>query len=95
MRCLLQLRWSASCWLLLLGRGYSEMGTDWCTMGVRTLLEAPTNQVDRIRSTEEPFNPEAPPNGVHEQTSAEEARSLFLNTYLFVGEILHLGRPGV
>jgi hypothetical protein len=33
-------------------------------------------------------------SGVHDDTSAEEARSLFLNTYLFLGEILHLGNPG-
>lgn len=30
-------------------------------------------------------------SGVHNDISAEEARSLFLNTYLFLGEILHLG----
>jgi hypothetical protein len=30
-------------------------------------------------------------SGVHDDISAEEARSLFLNTYLFLGEILHLG----
>jgi len=29
--------------------------------------------------------------GVHNDVSADEARSLFLNTYLFLGEILHLG----
>jgi hypothetical protein len=34
-------------------------------------------------------------SGVHDDTSAEEARSLFLNTYLFLGEILHLGNAGV
>jgi AbiTii len=28
--------------------------------------------------------------GVHKDVTAEEARSLFLNTYLFLGEILHL-----
>jgi AbiTii len=28
--------------------------------------------------------------GVHKDVTAEEARSLFLNTYLFVGEVLHL-----
>jgi AbiTii len=31
-------------------------------------------------------------SGVHNDVSADEARSLFLNTYLFLGEILHL-RP--
>ncbi|WP_233863526.1 AbiTii domain-containing protein [Paraburkholderia adhaesiva] len=31
-------------------------------------------------------------SGVHKDVSAEEARSLFLNTYLFLGEILHLGK---
>jgi hypothetical protein len=30
--------------------------------------------------------------GVHNDVSADEARSLFLNTYLFLGEILHLSR---
>lgn len=30
--------------------------------------------------------------GVHSDVSAEEARALFLNTYLFLGEVLHLGR---
>jgi cytochrome P450 len=29
-------------------------------------------------------------SGVHDDVSAEEAQSLFLNTYLFLGEILHL-----
>jgi hypothetical protein len=29
--------------------------------------------------------------GVHKDVTANEARSLFLNTYLFLGEILHLG----
>lgn len=33
--------------------------------------------------------------GVHKDVTAEEARSLFLNTYLVVGEILHLGDPVV
>jgi hypothetical protein len=28
-------------------------------------------------------------SGVHNDVSADEARSLFLNTYLFLGEILH------
>jgi hypothetical protein len=28
--------------------------------------------------------------GVHGEVTAEEAQSLFLNTYLFLGEILHL-----
>jgi hypothetical protein len=31
-------------------------------------------------------------SGVHNDVSADEARSLFLNTYLFLGEILHLSR---
>ncbi|MFM0201334.1 hypothetical protein PQR53_15850 [Paraburkholderia fungorum] len=31
-------------------------------------------------------------SGVHKDVSAEEARSLFLNTYLFLGEILHVGQ---
>lgn len=31
-------------------------------------------------------------SGVHADVTAEEARSLFLNTYLYLGEILHLGR---
>jgi hypothetical protein len=31
-------------------------------------------------------------SGVHKDVSAEEARSLFLNTYLLLGEILHLQR---
>jgi len=31
-------------------------------------------------------------SGVHNDVNADEARSLFLNTYLFLGEILHLGR---
>lgn len=30
--------------------------------------------------------------GVHSDVSAEEARSLFLNTYLFIGEILHINK---
>ena len=30
--------------------------------------------------------------GVHSDVGAEEARALFLNTYLFLGEVLHLGR---
>lgn len=30
--------------------------------------------------------------GVHGEVTAEEAQSLFLNTYLFLGEILHLGQ---
>lgn len=30
--------------------------------------------------------------GVHGDVTAEEANSLFLNTYLFLGEILHLGK---
>lgn len=34
-------------------------------------------------------------SGVHDDLSAEEARALFLNTYLFLGEILHLGKAGV
>ncbi|MCD6034670.1 MAG: hypothetical protein K0R63_411 [Rickettsiales bacterium] len=29
--------------------------------------------------------------GVHKDVTAEEAKALFLNTYLFLGEILHLG----
>ncbi|KCV45596.1 hypothetical protein L506_0498 [Bordetella bronchiseptica GA96-01] len=29
-------------------------------------------------------------SGVHKDISSEEARALFLNTYLFLGEILHL-----
>jgi hypothetical protein len=29
-------------------------------------------------------------SGVHGDVSAEEARALFLNTYLFLGEVLHL-----
>jgi hypothetical protein len=29
-------------------------------------------------------------SGVHKDVSVEEARSLFLNTYLFLGEVLHL-----
>jgi hypothetical protein len=32
-------------------------------------------------------------SGVHEDVTAEEARALFLNTYLFLGEVLHLGKP--
>lgn len=31
--------------------------------------------------------------GVHRDVSAEEAYSLFLNVYLFLGEVLHLGEP--
>ena len=31
--------------------------------------------------------------GVHSEVTAEEAKSLFLNTYLFLGEVLHLPRP--
>ena len=31
--------------------------------------------------------------GVHGEVTAEEAQSLFLNTYLFLGEILHLPAP--
>ena len=42
-----------------------------------------TNLLDRVSS------------GVLDDVSAEEARSLFLNTYLFLGEVLHLGKPGV
>ena len=34
-------------------------------------------------------------SGVHGDVTAEEARALFLNTYLFLGEVLHLGRSGV
>ena len=30
--------------------------------------------------------------GVHSDVGTEEARALFLNTYLFLGEVLHLGR---
>ncbi|MDF1638922.1 MULTISPECIES: hypothetical protein [Alcanivorax] len=30
--------------------------------------------------------------GVHKEVSVEEARALFLNTYLFLGEVLHLTR---
>ncbi|MBI4256870.1 hypothetical protein HY626_02325 [Candidatus Uhrbacteria bacterium] len=33
--------------------------------------------------------------GVHGDVTAEEARSLFLNTYLLLGEILHIGKGGV
>lgn len=29
--------------------------------------------------------------GVHKDVTAEEARSLFLNTYLLLGEVLHIG----
>lgn len=32
--------------------------------------------------------------GVHTDVGAEEARALFLNTYLFLGEVLHLGEAG-
>lgn len=31
-------------------------------------------------------------SGVHDDVTSEEARALFLNTYLFMGEILHLGK---
>lgn len=31
--------------------------------------------------------------GVHKDVSPEEARALFLNTYLFLGEVLHLSKP--
>jgi len=31
-------------------------------------------------------------SGVHKDVSSEEARALFLNTYLFLGEILHLDK---
>lgn len=31
--------------------------------------------------------------GVHKDVTAEEAYSLFLNVYLFLGEVLHLGSP--
>lgn len=30
-------------------------------------------------------------NGVHNDVTAEEARALFLNTYLLLGEVLHIG----
>ena len=30
-------------------------------------------------------------SGVHNDVSVSEARALFLNTYLLLGEILHLG----
>jgi len=33
--------------------------------------------------------------GVHGDVTPEEARALFLNTYLLLGEVLHLGRSGV
>ena len=33
--------------------------------------------------------------GVHDDVTAEEARALFLNTYLLLGEILYLGKNGV
>jgi hypothetical protein len=33
--------------------------------------------------------------GVHNDVSAEEARSLFLNTYLLLGEVLHIGQNGI
>lgn len=33
--------------------------------------------------------------GVHNEVSADEARALFLNSYLFLGEVLHLPRAGV
>jgi hypothetical protein len=32
--------------------------------------------------------------GVHNEVTPEEARALFLNTYLFLGEVLHIGRAG-
>lgn len=31
--------------------------------------------------------------GVHKDVSAEEARSLYLNCYLFLGEVLHIAEP--
>jgi hypothetical protein len=31
-------------------------------------------------------------SGIHNDVAADEARSLFLNTYLFLGEVLHLGK---
>jgi len=31
-------------------------------------------------------------NGVHKDVTSEESRALFLNTYLFLGEVLHLGK---
>ena len=34
-------------------------------------------------------------SGVHNEVTAEEARALFLNTYLFLGEVLHVGTSGV
>jgi hypothetical protein len=34
-------------------------------------------------------------SGVHTEVTAEEARALFLNTYLFLGEVLHVGTSGV
>lgn len=46
----------------------------------RRLRQTLGNLFDRVSS------------GVHDDVSAEEARSLFLNTYLLVGEILHLGK---
>jgi len=33
--------------------------------------------------------------GVHTDVSAEEAYALFLNVYLFLGEVLHLGEPKI
>lgn len=33
--------------------------------------------------------------GVHNDVSAEEARSLFLNTYLLLGEVLHIGQDSI
>ena len=30
--------------------------------------------------------------GVHNDVSSEEAKSLFLNTYLVLGEVLHIGK---
>ena len=33
--------------------------------------------------------------GVHNDVSAEEARSLFLNTYLLLGEVLHIGQNSI
>lgn len=34
-------------------------------------------------------------SGVHNEVTAEEARALFLNTYLFLGEVLHVGTARV
>ncbi|KXV79440.1 hypothetical protein AD953_02190, partial [Acetobacter malorum] len=33
--------------------------------------------------------------GVHNDVSAQEAHSLFLNVYLFLGEVLHLDEPQI